>query len=200
MLFIRVKGPKRKEVLTVSDNQIIELFWQRSEDAITETDAAYGRKLRGLSRRILQNQEDSEEVVNDTYFKTWQSIPTNRPAFFYAYIATICRNLSLNLLNWNRAAKRRAEIVTITNEMELCIPDLGQERAMQGKDIAKALDVFLDTLPKESRVIFLRRYWYAESVEDIAKRYGMTESKVKMQLLRTRNKLKDSLEKEGIYI
>ncbi len=184
----------------MSDNQIIELFWQRSEDAITETDAAYGRKLRGLSRRILQNQEDSEEVVNDTYFKTWQSIPTNRPAFFYAYIATICRNLSLNLLNWNRAAKRRAEIVTITNEMELCIPDLGQERAMQGKDIAKALDVFLDTLPKESRVIFLRRYWYAESVEDIAKRYGMTESKVKMQLLRTRNKLKDYLEKEGISI
>lgn len=184
----------------MSDNQIIELFWRRSEDAIAQTDAAYGRKLRSLSRRILQNQEDSEEVVNDTYLKTWESIPTNRPAFFYAYIATICRNLSLNLLNWNRAAKRRAEIVTITNEMELCIPDLSQERTLQDKEIAKAVDVFLDTLPKESRVIFLRRYWYADPVAEIAKRYGMTESKVKMQLLRTRNKLKDYLEKEGISI
>ncbi len=76
----------------MSDNHIIELFWQRSKDAIAETDAAYGRKLRGLSCRIFQNQEDSEKVVNDTYFRTWQPIPINRPVFFYAYIATICRN------------------------------------------------------------------------------------------------------------
>jgi len=184
----------------VSDDQIIELFWKRNEDAIAETDAAYGRKLRILSNRILQNQEDTEEVVSDTYMKTWGSIPTHRPQYFYAYIAAICRHLSLNVLNWNQAAKRRAEIVSITDEMERCIPDPGQERALRGKEIGKALDGFLETLPKDSRIIFLRRYWYAESVADIAKRFGMTESKVKMQLHRTRGKLKDYLEKEGISV
>lgn len=184
----------------MSDDQIIELFWKRSEDAIAETDAAYGRKLRILSNRILQNQEDMEEVVSDTYMKTWESIPTNRPRYFYAYIAAICRHLSLNVLNWNQAAKRRAEIVAITDEMEQCLPDPAQERTLRGKEIGKALDGFLETLPKDSRIIFLRRYWYAESVADIAKRFDMTESKVKMQLHRTRGKLKDYLEKEGIAI
>lgn len=184
----------------MTDNQIVELYWNRNEEAIAETDAAFGRKLRSLSNRILQNQEDAEEMVNDTYMKTWNSIPKARPQYFYAYIAAICRNLSLNLLNWHQAAKRKAEIVAITEEIELCIPDISQEEALQGREIAKVLDAFLDTLPKDSRIIFLRRYWYADTVAAIAKRYGMTESKVKMQLLRTRNKLKDYLEKEGIQI
>lgn len=184
----------------MTDDKIIELFWNRSEDAIAETDAAYGRRLRGLSTRILQNPEDAEEMVNDTYMKTWDSIPKARPQYFYAYIAAICRHLSLNLLNWNQAEKRRAEIVAITDEMELCIPDSSQENAIRGKEIGRVLDAFLDTLPKDSRIIFLRRYWFADSVADIAKRFDMTESKVKMQLLRTRSKLKDYLEKEGIQI
>lgn len=184
----------------MTDHQIIELFWHRSEDAIAETDAAYGRKLRVLSHRILQNQEDAEEILNDTYMKVWESLPPRRPQYFYAYIAAICRHLSLNLLNWNQAAKRKAEIVAVTDEMALCIPDPSQERTLQGKEIARALDAFLGTLPRDSRIIFLRRYWYAEPVADIAERYHMTESKVKMQLLRTRGKLKDYLEKEGISI
>jgi len=184
----------------VTDHQIIELFWHRSEDAIAETDAAYGGRLRVLSRRILQNQEDTEEIINDTYMKIWESLPPLRPQYFYAYIATICRHLSFNLLNWNQAAKRRAEIVTITDEMALCIPDASQERKLRGKEIGRALNAFLEDLPKDSRIIFLRRYWYADSVAEIAERYGMTESKVKMQLLRTRGKLKDYLEKEGISI
>lgn len=105
----------------MTDDQIIDLFWNRNEDAIAATDAAYGRKPRGLSGRILQNQEDAEEIVNDTYMKTWDSIPKARPQYFYAYIAAICRHLSLNLLNWNQAAKRKAEIVSITEELEQCI-------------------------------------------------------------------------------
>ena len=184
----------------MTDTEIIDLYWNRSEDAIGHTDAVYGRKLRSLSNRILNNPSDSEEVVNDTYLKTWQTIPKYRPQFFYAYIAAICRNLSLNLLDWQQAAKRKAEIVSITDELELCIPDSSQENALRGKEIGKALDSFLDTLPKDSRIIFLRRYWYADTVGNIAKRYGMTESKVKMQLLRTRAKLKDYLEQEGIQI
>ena len=184
----------------MTDNQIIDLFWNRNEDAIAATDAAYGRKLRGLSGRILQNPEDAEEIISDTYMKTWNSIPKARPQYFYAYIAAICRHLSLNLLNWNQAAKRKAEIISITEELEQCIPDPGQERSAESKEIISALNGFLNTLPKDSRLIFIRRYWYADSVAAIAGRYDMTESKVKMQLLRTRNKLKDYLEKEGIQI
>ena len=184
----------------MTDNQIITLYWNRNEDAIAATDAVYGRKLRGLSGRILQNPEDAEEIVSDTYMKTWDSIPKARPQYFYAYIAAICRHLSLNLLNWNQAAKRKAEIVSITDELEQCIPDPWEERSADSKEIIRALNGFLDTLPKDSRLIFIRRYWYADSVVAIARRYDMTESKVKMQLLRTRNKLKDYLEKEGIPV
>lgn len=184
----------------MTDEQIIALFWNRSEDAVFETDTLYGRKLRSLSHRILGSFEDAEEAVNDTYLKTWQTIPSNRPQYFYAYLAAICRHLSLNLLDWNQAGKRNAEIVTITEELELCIPDSSHERTARGKEIAKALDAFLETLPKESRMIFVRRYWFADSIIDIARRYGVTESKVKMQLLRTRNKLKDYLQQEGIQI
>ena len=98
------------------------------------------------------------------------------------------------------SAERRAEIISITEELEQCIPDPGQERSAESREIISALNGFLDTLPKDSRLIFIRRYWYADSVAAIAGRYDMTESKVKMQLLRTRNKLKDHLEKEGIQI
>ena len=120
----------------MTDNQIIDLFWNRNEDAIAATDAAYGRKLRGLSGRILQNPEDAEEIISDTYMKTWNSIPKARPQYFYAYIAAICRHLSLNLLNWNQAAKRRAEIISITEELEQCIPDPGQERSAESREIS----------------------------------------------------------------
>ena len=184
----------------MTDNQIIDLFWNRNEDAIAATDGAYGRKLRGLSHRILQSLEDSEEVVNDTYLKTWDSIPKARPQHFYAYIAAICRNLSLNLLNWNQAAKRKAEIVSITEELQECIPDAAQDTVSESKEIIRALNAFLATLPEASRLVFIRRYWYADSVAAIAKRYSMTESSVKTQLHRTRNKLYLFLKQEGIYI
>lgn len=184
----------------MTDTEIIDLYWSRSEDAIGFTDAAYGRRLGSLANRILDNRSDSEEVVNDTYLKTWNTIPQFRPHFLYAYLAAICRNLALNLLDWHQAAKRKAEIVPITEELALCIPDTSQENTLRGREIGKALDGFLAGLPKESRMIFLRRYWYAEAVADIARRYGMTESKVKMQLLRTREKLRDYLEREEIAI
>lgn len=184
----------------MTDNQIIDLYWNRNEDAIAATDGAYGRKLRGLSRRILQNLEDSEEVVNDTYLKTWNSIPKARPQYFYAYIAAICRNLSLNLLNWNQAVKRKAEIVSITEELQECIPDSTQDTLSESKEIIQALNAFLETLPEVSRLVFIRRYWYADSVAAIAKRCGMTDSNVKTQLHRTRNKLYLFLKQEGIQI
>lgn len=184
----------------MEDEKIIELFWHRDEAAIRETDAAYGRRLYGLSNNILRSFQDSEECVNDTYLRTWEAIPPRRPGHFFGFLAAVCRNLSLNRLDWREAAKRKAEVVALTEEMELCIPDQGGERKMEGKEIARLLNAFLGALPKESRMIFLRRYWYVDTISQIADRYGITESKVKMQLSRTREKLRIFLEKEGIAV
>ena len=184
----------------MEDAKIIDLFWARNEDAIAETDAAYGRKLRFLANKILNNFEDAEESVSDTYMKTWEVIPPQRPVCFYAFIASICRHLSFHKVDWNRAAKRNAEVVALTDEMELCIPDSRQEETIQGKELAKLLNAFLEGLPRDSRMIFLRRYWFLDSIAEIAKRYDMTESKVKMQLHRTREKLRIFLEKEDIHV
>ena len=184
----------------MEDTKIIELFWARDEDAIVQTDAAYGRKLHALANKILNNWEDAEESVSDTYMKTWEIIPPQRPTYFYAFIASICRHLSFHKVDWKQAAKRNAEIVTLTDEMELCIPDTSRDREMEAKEIGRVLNAFLETLPKETRLIFLRRYWHVDTIAEIAARYGITESKVKMQLSRTWAKLCTYLEQEGIRV
>lgn len=184
----------------MEDAKIIELFWARNEDAIAQTDAAYGRRLYMLANRILNNREDAEESVSDTYMKTWEIIPPQRPAYFYAFIASICRHLSFHKVDWKQAAKRNAEVVSLTNEMERCIPDTRRDREMASEELGNVMNAFLESLPKESRLIFLRRYWHADTIAEIAARYGITESKVKMKLSRTRAKLRTYLEKEGIQV
>ena len=184
----------------MDDGKIIDLFWERNEQAVKETDTAYGRRLYMLANKILNNREDSEESVSDTYMETWRSIPPTRPKFFYAFLASICRNLSLNRLDWRMAAKRNAEVVTLTQEMEACIPDSRQDAAIDSRELRRALQIFLESIPKESRLIFLRRYLYVDTVAEIAARYGISESKVKTQLHRTRNKLHAFLTKEGIAV
>ena len=170
----------------MDDQKIVSLFWARNEAAIAETDAAYGRRLRALANRILGNLEDAEESVNPTYF--------------YAFLASICRHLSFHRVDWKKAAKRNAEIVTLSEELELCIPDTRREQEMEAKEIARALSAFLNGLPQETRRIFLRRYYHADTIAEIAARYCLTESKVKMQLSRTRAKLCTYLEQEGIQV
>ena len=184
----------------MEDVKIIELFLARDEQAIAQADAAYGRKLFVLANRIVRNHEDAEESVSDTYFKAWETIPPQKPSFFFAYLAKICRFFALGKLDWNHAAKRNAEVVALTEEMEQCIPDSSHDHAMEAKEIGKALNAFLETLNPESRMIFLRRYWYVDTVAEIAARYGISESKVKTQLHRTRAKLCTYLEKEGIAV
>ena len=184
----------------MEDGAIVELYWQRDEQAITETDKAHGGKLYGLSLRIVGIREDAEESVSDTYLKAWETIPPQRPTYFFAYLAKICRNFALGRLNWKNAAKRKAEVVCLTQEMEACIPDARREAELEGKELARLLDAFLRTLSRENRMIFLRRYWYADPVAGIAARYGLTESAVTMRLSRTREKLRDYLEKEGITV
>lgn len=184
----------------MTDSQIIALFWDRNEDAIRETDRAYGHRLHVLSDRILRNEQDAQESVSDTYLKTWETIPPQRPTYFFAYLAKLCRNFSLARLQWQSAAKRSAQVVELTREMAECIPDHSLERKLEGEALGQLLNAFLDSLSRENRLIFLRRYWYADPVREIAERYQISESKVKTQLHRTRKKLQQFLEGEGIRV
>jgi len=184
----------------MDDSNIIALFFARNEDAIRHTDDTYGRRLFHLAVRILENDQDSEESVSDTYLKTWNTIPPQRPTYFFAYLAKICRNFALKRLDWKNAQKRKAEVVTLTQEMECCIPDASREAELDARELGKILDAFLRTLPRDNQMIFLRRYWFADTIAEIAARYGLSEGAVQMRLNRTKRKLADYLAKEGIRV
>ena len=184
----------------MDDSKIIELFFARNEDAIKHTDDTYGRRLFHLADNIVHNDQDAEESVNDTYMKAWDTIPPQRPEHFFAYIAKICRNFALKRIDWQKAKKRNAEVVTLTQEMENCIPDTYRDMEADERELGRILDAFLRTLTPENQMVFLRRYWYVDTIAEIAQRYGMTESKVKMQLGRTKEKLRTYLEKEEISV
>ena len=118
----------------MEDSKIIELFFARNEDAIKQTDDTYGRRLYHLADNIVHNGQDAEESVSDTYLKVWETIPPHRPKYYFAYIAKICRHFALDKLDWKNAAKRNAEVVSLTQEMELCIPDMQRDQELAGKD------------------------------------------------------------------
>lgn len=182
----------------MEDSKIIALFFARNEAAIAETDLAYGKRLRGLSYRIVGSREDAEENVNDTYWKAWNAIPPERPKHYFGFLASICRHLSLDRLDWNNAGKRKSEVISLTQELEGCIPS--PESRWEQDALGEALNAFLHTLPRENRVIFLRRYWFGDSLGEIARRCGLRESAVQMRLNRMRKKLRSFLEKEGVFL
>lgn len=184
----------------MDDSKIIELFFARNEDAIKHTDDAYGRRLFHLADNIVHNDQDAEESVNDTYMKAWDTIPPQRPEHFFAYIAKICRNFALKRIDWQKAKKRNAEVVTLTQEMENCIPDTYRDMEADERELGRILDAFLRTLTPENQMVFLRRYWYVDTIAEIAVRYGISESAVQMRLNRTRSKLAMYLAKEGIKV
>lgn len=186
----------------MDDNKIIDLYWKRSEAAIIETDKKYGRYCNTIACNILHNPEDAEECVNDTYFKVWRLIPTLRPQKFSAFIGRITRNLSLNKYEYYNAQKRgQGKTQAVFDELQGCIASVGNvEDAVEDMFLTEKLNCFLEGLPKEKRRIFMRRYWYFSGVKEIASDYQMSESKVKMILLRTRNALKEYLEQEGIVL
>lgn len=184
----------------MDDNKIIELFFARNQDAIRHTDAIYGKQLYHLANRIVENDQDAEENVSDTYLRAWNTIPPQRPKHFFAYIAKICRNFALKRLDWRNAQKRRAEVVTLTQEMESCIPDPSWGSQLNARALGKMLDAFLRTLPPDNQMIFLRRYWYADTIAEIAARYGISEGAVQMRLNRIKSKLAAYLAKEGISV
>lgn len=185
----------------MEDKEIIDLYWSRSERAISETQEKYGSRLHLLVKKIVSNDEDSEECVNDTYHAAWCSIPPKRPEYFFAYLAKIARNFAFGVLDYQNAKKRNAIVVNLSEEMEQCIPARDEyERKMDSEAIAKTISSFLYTQPQQMRVVFVRRYWYFDSIAEISKRLHMSESKVKSILFRMRNKLRIYLEEEGISL
>lgn len=185
----------------MEDEKIIELFWNRNEEALVQTNRKYGSFCYGIAHNILKNEEDAEECVNDTWLKVWLVIPPKRPEFFQAFIGKITRNLSLDRYRKSRAAKRGGKTLDlIFDELEECIAGQSMDTQTDSMAITGALSQFLAGLSHDARIIFVRRYWYADSVIQIAERYGMSESKVKSALMRSRKKLKFFLEKEGITV
>ncbi len=184
----------------MNDEAIIALYFQRDEEAIRQTDAAHGKKLHNLSLSIVKSAQDASECVNDTYLKAWQTIPPQKPNYLFAYLAKICRFLSFGRLDYLHAGKRSADFVTLTEEMQQCIPDNRASWAPEQAVLTQILNRFLSGLSPKSRVIFLRRYWYADSIAQIAVRCHMSQSAVKTQLHRTREKLRTFLEQEGIAV
>lgn len=186
----------------MDDSKIIELYMDRSEQAISETARKYGRYCHYIAYNILHNDEDSEECVNDTYLRTWNSIPPKRPNKLQTFLGKITRNLSLNKYEKQSAEKRGSgQIPLILDELTECIPaDRNSETLVEDMVIKETLDRFLENLSADARKIFVRRYWYMSSVKEIAEEYGLSESIVTVTLFRTRQKLKTVLEKEGIAL
>ena len=186
----------------MEDKQIIELYNERSEAAISETAEKYGKYCYTIAYHILYNEQDSEECVNDTYLKTWETIPPQYPNKLSAFLGKITRNLALNRHRYYIREKRGyGQVVLALEELQECIPDSNKvEQAIEEKYLIEVLNRFLHELPIEKRMMFLRRYWYMSSIQEIADDYEISEGKVKMSLLRIRNKLKQTLEKEGIVL
>lgn len=186
----------------MDEKQIIDLYWDRSENAIAETAKKYGKYCHGIAFNILASREDSEECVNDTYLKAWSVIPPKRPIKLSAFLGKITRNLALNRYERYTAEKRGGgQVALALEELAECIPDPHSvEQAVNDKILADKLNIFLSGLSVEARKIFMRRYWELSSVREIAAAYGISESKVKMSLFRTRGKLRSFLEQEGIAL
>lgn len=184
----------------MDDNRIIELFWQRSEQAIDAVDEKYGHMCRQIAMNLLRNEQDAEECVNDAYHGLWDAIPPERPQKLPPFIAKITRYLAMKKLTYRNAAKR-ATLTVSFEELNECVPDSRTvEGILEGKALTQALDRFLDTLDPEGRNLFLRRYWFFDSIKEIAGGYGMSESKVKVRLHRIRKELKKYLEEAQIYV
>lgn len=183
----------------MDDEKIVELYLDRDEVAIIQTSAKYGKCLRNLAYGIVTDSQTAEECENDTYLKAWDSIPPHEPRkHLYAFLACIVRHIAINCCRHRNRLKRSAYICELSAEMEQCIPAPDDmDCRIDDMLLREAINTFLGSLSLEKRNIFIRRYWYLDSISDISKRFSISESKVKSILFRCRNGLRESLEKEG---
>lgn len=182
----------------MTDTEIVTLFFSRQEQAILCAQQQYGSYCRSLIRRILGCREDTEECMNDLWLKAWASIPPNEPKDLKLYLAKIGRNLACSRLREQTADKRSAQAIVLLEELEECLPGgHSAEEEVYGLELRQTINTFLQELPRRECDMFIRRYFYAEAIGDIAGRYGLRENSVCVTLHRTRAKLRDYLKQEG---
>ena len=184
----------------MEDKRIFQLLWQRAEHAIEAMTAQYGPRLYRTAMNILGRHEDAEESVNDTYLAVWNAIPPETPEPLAGYVYNTGRNLALKRLRHDTAQKRRRDYDLSLEELEGCLAGASLQDEIDARLLGRAIDRFLDTLPAQSRILFLRRYWFGDSVKDIAKDRGMSQNAVSVSLSRTREKLRSYLMKEGFSV
>ena len=186
----------------MNDARILTLYENRSEAAVSETERAYGAYCMAIAMNILGSREDAEECVNDAFLLAWKSIPPTRPAALSAYLGRLTRNLALNRYKQKRAGKRgRGQTALLLSELEDCVSaGNAVDDAIDARELSRAINGYLLTLDAEYRAMFVRRYWYADPIADIANHFGAGQSKVKSALARMRKELKNHLEKEGITV
>lgn len=188
----------------MDDDQIIDMLFERNEHSLEEIRQKYENRLNKIAMNFLNNKQDAEECVSDTLLKAWENIPPQRPQMLGAYLAKIVRNISLNKLKAKNTQKRGGgEQPAVIDELEYAIPTFKSntpEEIYEANQTTKAINDFLDTIKKNERIVFVLRYFYGESLADIAARFGYSESKIKSLLFRVRKKLKAYLEKEGVLL
>lgn len=188
--------------MEMDDGSIVDLYWQRDQEAIAQSNRKYGAYCYTIANRILKNEEDAEECVNDTWLGAWNAMPIHRPNFLAPFLGKITRRLAFSRWKAGRAEKRGGgELPLLLEELEECIPAVpGAGQVVEDRELEQMVNHFLYTLPERACYIFIRRYWYAESLAEIAARYGMGQGAVKSSLFRSREKLRKYLEKEGVLL
>ncbi len=185
----------------MTDAEIIDLFFERSEQAIPALAEKHGKSVERVAWNILGNHEDAEECVNDTWLGAWNSIPPHAPSPLRTYVCRIARNLAMKSFHSRSALKRNSYYDAALDELEDCIPDRTDvEGDYLAKELSEAIDRFLDSLSYDDRFLFMRRYWYADSLSDISQMNGMSYNRVSVRLFRLREKLKSYLIKEGLLV
>lgn len=184
----------------MDDKQIIRLFFERSEQAITELSQKYGGLCMKIARSILNDHQDAEECVNDAYLGAWNSIPPQSPDPLRSYICRIVRNRSLKKLRTNSAIKRGSQFEVSLSELEDCIPDSSMDEQLSISELSAQINAFLAVLPKDDRLMFVKRYWFSESISELADAFGITENNVSVRLSRIRGKLHQYLNREEANI
>ena len=185
----------------MTDEEIVELYFSRNQTALSATAERYGGFLRAVSVNILHNGRDAEECVNDAYLGAWNAIPPARPSPLLPYIAKIVRNVSLNAYWKKAAAKRNSRYTVALEELEACFADSKTvETEIEAREFARILGAFLDTLSPENRVIFLRRYWFADGYREIAALLGLSEKAVSVRLTRIRGKMRRYLQEREVFL
>lgn len=184
----------------MDDSKLIRLLWDRNAEVLQLLHRKFGPRLFATARSILGNPMDAEETVNDTYFAVWNTIPPQRPNPLSAFIYKIGRNLALKRYRDNTALKRNTTYQLSLEELAGCIPGPCLEESLDARELGRLLDLFLDGLSLENRNLFLRRYWFGDSVKDVANAFGLTQNAASVRLSRIRSQLKDYLTKEGYYV